>query len=238
MRCTGPGEQGASPQEGTTMTPPTMTPPTVTPHPIPAPAAAATTADPAERVREHLRQSAATKQRAVDSCAADIAAAAGLIAASYRAGGKLLLCGNGGSAADCQHLAAEFVSRLTSDFERGSLPALSLATDTSFLTAFANDCGFDGVFARQVEGLGKPGDVLLGISTSGNSRNVILAAEAARGRGIKVIALVGRGGRLPRLADVSIAVPCDNTQYIQECHLSIEHVLCAIVERELFSAVC
>ena len=108
--------------------------------------------------------------------------AADVITEAFRSGGKLLLCGNGGSAADCQHMAAEFVSRLTKDFERPGLPAIALTTDTSFLTAYTNDCGFEGVFARQVQALGRPGDVLLGISTSGNSANVIQAVEVARGQ--------------------------------------------------------
>ncbi len=141
----------------------------------------------------HLRTSAAVKHRTVDACSDAILAAADLIAEAFRAEGKLLLCGNGGSAADCQHLAAEFTSRLSADFVRPGLPALALTTDTSFLTAYANDFDFKGIFARQVEALGKPGDVLLGISTSGGTKNVVRAAETARGMGMKVVVLTGSG---------------------------------------------
>lgn len=161
-------------------------------------------------------------------------AAAELIAQAFRDQGKLLLCGNGGSAADCQHMAAEFVSRLTKSFERPGLPAIALTTDSSFLTAYANDCGFDGVFERQVQALGRPGDVVLGISTSGNSPNVVRAVRCARASGLRSIALTGEGGLLGSLADVAIAVPTADTQHIQEAHLAIEHLICALVERELF----
>jgi D-sedoheptulose 7-phosphate isomerase len=131
-------------------------------------------------------------------------------------------------------MAAEFVSRLTKDFERPGLPAIALTTDTSFLTAYTNDCGYEGVFARQVQALGRARDVLLGISTSGNSANVIQAMELARGLGLKSVALTGAGGRLAKLADVAIAVPCEDTQHIQEAHLAIEHLLCLLVEQALF----
>ena len=139
-----------------------------------------------------------------------------------------------GSAADCQHMAAEFVSRLSPQFERRALPALALTTDTSFLTAFGNDCGFEGIFKRQVEALGSSGDVLLAISTSGNSANVLRAVEAARRREIRTIALTGSAGQLAELADVAIRVPSVDTQYIQETHLAVEHVLCELVEYILF----
>src|SRR5258708_3109219 len=146
-----------------------------------------------DTIANHLRETAAVKQRTIECCTPPILAAAELIAASFRAGGKLLLCGNGGSAADCQHMAAEFTSRLSADFVRPGLPAIALTTDTSFLTAYANDFDFDGVFARQVQALGKPGDVLLGISTSGTSKNVIRAVEAAREMGLKTVLLTGAG---------------------------------------------
>src|SRR5205807_1764234 len=120
-----------------------------------------------------------------------ILAAADLVAGAFRGGGKLLLCGNGGSAADCQHMAAEFTSRLSADFVRPALPAIAMTTDTSFLTAYANDFDFEGVFARQVEALGKPGDVLLAISTSGNSKNVIRAVETGKAMGLRTIVLMG-----------------------------------------------
>ena len=186
------------------------------------------------RVRSYLAESAEVKRLTADACAEAIAMAAGVIEDAFRAGGKLLICGNGGSAADCQHMAAEFVSRLTKDFERPGLPAIALTTDTSFLTAYANDCGFDGVFARQVQALGRAGDVLLGISTSGNSPNVIQAVELARDLGLRTVSLTGAGGRLAKLADVAIAVPSEDTQHIQEAHLAVEHLLCMLVERALF----
>jgi D-sedoheptulose 7-phosphate isomerase len=187
-----------------------------------------------EKARAHLLESAEIKRLIAEECLYSILAATDLITETFRSGGKLLLCGNGGSAADCQHMAAEFVSRLTKEFERPGLPAIALTTDTSFLTAFANDCGFEGIFERQVQALGKPADVLLGISTSGNSPNVIRAVEAARAADMRTIVLTGSGGRLVRLAHVAISVPSTNTQYIQEAHLAIEHILCELVEHALF----
>ena len=147
-----------------------------------------------DTVADHLRESAAVKQRTIECCTMSILAAAELIAESFRACGKLMLCGNGGSAADCQHLAAEFTSRLSADFVRPGLPAIALTTDTSFLTAYANDFDFDGVFARQVQAIGKPGDVIIGISTSGRSKNVIRAFEMAKEMGVRRVALTGGGG--------------------------------------------
>lgn len=165
---------------------------------------------------------------------APIVDAARLIADAFRSGGKLLLCGNGGSAADCQHMAAEFTSILTKDFNRPGLPAIALTTDTSFLTAFSNDSGFEGIFSRQVQALGKPGDVLVAISTSGNSPNVVRAVETARSGGVRTIALTGSGGRLKQMTDIAIAVPSTATSHIQEAHLAIEHIICDVVERLLF----
>ena len=186
------------------------------------------------RAQAHLLESAEIKRKVADKCLDSILAVAQLIAEAFRSGGKVLLCGNGGSAADCQHMAAEFVNRLTKDVERPGLPAIALTTDTSFLTAFANDFAFEGVFERQVQTLGKPGDVLIGISTSGNSANVVRAMEAARAANMQTIALTGDSGRLVHMADVAISVPSTNTQYIQEAHLAIEHVLCDLVESSLF----
>ncbi len=187
-----------------------------------------------QMIREYLHDSADTKRQTADECGHAIAAAADLVAQSFRTGGKVLICGNGGSAADCQHMAAEFVSRLTKDFDRPGLPAIALTTDTSFLTAFANDCGFDGVFERQVQALGRPGDVLIGISTSGNSANVVRAVRHARSAGLRSIVLTGAGGQLAALADVAVQVPSNDTQHIQETHLAIEHLICWCVERDLF----
>jgi phosphoheptose isomerase len=186
------------------------------------------------KIETHLLQSAEIKRQTAANCAGSIAKAADVIAEAFLSGRKLLLCGNGGSAADCQHMAAEFVSRLSKDFERRALPAIALTTDTSFLTAFSNDCGFEGVFERQVEALGYAGDVLLGISTSGNSRNVIRAVEAARKKNMRTIALTGDGGCLTAIADVAIAVPSSDTQHIQEAHLAVEHIVCELVESTLF----
>ena len=193
-----------------------------------------TEVDHAAQARAFLLESAEVQRLVSERCVDSIAAAANLIADTFRSGGKVLICGNGGSAADCQHMAAEFVSRLSPEFIRPGLPAIALTTDTSFLTAFSNDVGFEGVFERQVQTLGKSGDLLIGISTSGNSVNVIKGMHTAGKSGMKTIALTGCSGRLGGMADVSISVPSTNTQYIQEAHLAIEHVLCFLVERAVF----
>jgi len=187
------------------------------------------------RTRAQLLDGAAVVRRAAEACSPSVAVAATEIAQAFRQGGKLLLCGNGGSAADCQHMAAELMSRLSREFDRPALPAIALTTDTSFLTGFTNDNGYEAVFERQVEALGKPGDVLIGISTSGSSRNVIRAVESARARGLRVIALTGETGTLADLSDVAIRVPSRNTQHVQQAHLAIEHVLCDLVEDALFA---
>jgi D-sedoheptulose 7-phosphate isomerase len=180
-------------------------------------------------------EAAADLQRRVPAaCGAQIAASVEVIATSMKSGGKLLLCGNGGSAADCQHVATELVSRLSRDFERPALAAVALTTDTSFLTAFGNDYGFEGVFARQVEALGRPGDVLLGISTSGHSKNVRRAVQVARERGLTTIGLVGEGGPLSDEVDIAIVIPDRDTQHVQEAMLPVEHLICGLVERAVF----
>lgn len=187
------------------------------------------------RIRAYLEETAETARRAAEACAPEIARAAELLVNAFLDGGKVLLCGNGGSAADSQHLAAEFVSALTHDHRRPAIPALALTTDTSILTAIANDFGFEGVFARQVEALGRPGDVLIGISTSGSSADVIHAVEAARERGLRTIALTGReGGALAPLADVAIQVPSEVTSHIQECHIAIGQLLALMAEEALY----
>jgi D-sedoheptulose 7-phosphate isomerase len=190
--------------------------------------------DRAGRVRTHLLESADVKRHVADALTPAILAAAELLAASFVSGGKVLLCGNGGSAADCQHLAAEFVNRLSRHFERPGLPALALTTDSSVLTAVANDAGASEMFARQVETFGRPGDVLIAISTSGESANVLRAVEAAHACGMRTIALTGATGRLAGAASVCLNVPSDDVQYVQEAHLAIEHILCDLVERALF----
>jgi D-sedoheptulose 7-phosphate isomerase len=186
----------------------------------------------------YLRETADTLHRVEASCLDDVVRAASVLTTSLRAGGKLLICGNGGSAADAQHLATEFVSTLTIDHPRPSIPAIALTTDTSLLTAIANDFGVDGIFARQVVSLGAAGDVLIAISTSGNSQNVVRAAEAARERSMPVVALTGeRGGAVAPLADVAVRVPSTVTAHIQECHLAIEQLLALLVESALYPRV-
>lgn len=188
-----------------------------------------------ERVRAYLLASADVIQRTAQVCASDMAGAAALLAACLSDGGKILLCGNGGSAADCQHIAAELVSVLRKDFVRPALAAIALTTDTSLLTASANDFGFEGIFARQVEALGRRGDVLIGISTSGNSPNVLRAVSRARELGLHTIGFTGAtGGALADLVDMVIRVPSDNVQHIQEAHTAIGHILCELAERTLF----
>ncbi len=187
-----------------------------------------------KKAETHLVESIKVKQLMVEKCMDSILAAAQLIIGTFSSGGKVLLCGNGGSAADCQHMAAEFVNALDKNFFRPTLPAFALTTDTSVMTSFANDFGFDGVFERQVQGLGKPNDLLIGISTSGNSKNVIRAIKAANSIKMHTLALTGNSGQLQKLADVVIAVPSKNTQYIQEAHLAVEHTLCELVEHFIF----
>jgi D-sedoheptulose 7-phosphate isomerase len=168
----------------------------------------------------------------LESVAPEVDAAAGLIVAALAGGRKLMFCGNGGSAADSQHLASEFTGRFIKD--RRPLGALALTTDSSALTCIANDYSFDDVFYRQVVGLGREGDCLIAISTSGNSRNVIRAAEAARDGRMHTIGLLGRdGGKLRALCDVSIVVPSTSTARIQEAHGFIGHTLCGLVEQAL-----
>ncbi len=151
----------------------------------------------------------------------------------YKNGKKILIAGNGGSAADAQHFAAELVGRY--GFDRPSLPSLALTTDTSALTAIGNDYGYDYVFSRQLEGLGVQGDLFIGISTSGNSQNVLNAFESAKSRGITTVALVGRdGGRMGQMADYAIIIPSEKTPRIQESHLLVEHIICDIIEKEIF----
>lgn len=185
-------------------------------------------------VSSHLSKTTEIKNRMVDCCMDSILMAADTISESLRLDGKLLLCGNGGSAADCQHMAGELVNWLNKDFQRPGLAAIALTTDTSVISAIANDSSFDSVFERQVEALGRYGDVIIGISTSGNSPNVIRAVRAAKKIGMKAIVLTGEGGKLAELADVVVSVPSENTQYIQEAHLAAEHILCSLIEQHLF----
>jgi D-sedoheptulose 7-phosphate isomerase len=191
-------------------------------------------ADAVERVRHTLARSVEVKGRFFAAHAGEVARAAEVVAECFRAGGKLLVCGNGGSAADAQHIAGEFVNQFLVRGRR-ALPALALTTDGGVLTCIANDTGFERVFARQVEAFGAEGDVLLAITTSGNSPNVEAAAAAARERGVKVVGLLGRdGGRVRPLCDLALVVESDDTQRIQETHNLVGHVLCDLVERILF----
>ncbi len=183
-----------------------------------------------------LNESAQTKLDMIDACGEDILAAINLMVSSFRAGKKLLLCGNGGSAADAQHLATEFVIRLNHELNRPAIPAIALTTDTSNLTAGGNDIGFDNVFARNVEALGAEGDILYAISTSGNSPNVVKAVEMARKKGMKVIGMLGgHGGKLKPLVDVAIVIPSGNVQRIQEGHITAGHIIFELTELELYS---
>ena len=183
----------------------------------------------------YLDDAAALMGSLTSSCLEDVLAAADLLVEAFRAGRALLICGNGGSAADAQHLATEFVSALTLDHPRPAMRAIALTTDTSALTAIANDYGADRMFARQIEAIGGAGDVVMCISTSGNSPNVLEAARAASAASIRVIALTGEsGGLLAPLADVAIRVPSTVTAHIQECHLAIEQLLALLAERALY----
>lgn len=178
------------------------------------------------RFSELLNVIAATLKESGNS----IERAALIITESFLSGNKLLICGNGGSAADSQHFAAELLSSFAKGLERKSLPALALTTDSSVLTAYSNDYGFDGVFERQISGLGKQNDVLCVISTSGQSQNCIKAAKSARAQGLKVIALTKINSDLSLLADCAVEVVSNNTQHIQECHILIIHTIVEIIE--------
>ncbi len=186
----------------------------------------------AARVRERLAELAAVVARSSEVLPDQVAAAALLVRQTLQGGGKLLFCGNGGSAADAQHIATEYVVRYM--LNRRALAAIALTTDTSILTAGGNDLGFDEVFARQIEALGRAGDLLIIHSTSGNSPNVLRAAESATRLGIPVIAFSSRdGGALRSLATLSVVIPTDRTDRAQELHLHLEHVICEVIEEAL-----
>ena len=186
-------------------------------------------------IKDQIKKSYETKQAIYENEALldDIVRVAKLCVALYKTDKKTLLAGNGGSAADAQHIAAELVGRY--GFDRPSIPSLALTTDTSNLTAIGNDYGYDFVFSRQLEGMGQEGDIFIGISTSGNSVNIINAFESAKKKGITTVALVGRdGGKMAEMADYSLIVPSDSTPRIQESHILIGHILCDIIEKEIF----
>jgi D-sedoheptulose 7-phosphate isomerase len=186
-------------------------------------------------VKRQLTQSIDTMTRVLNDATihAAVVEAGRITAEAMKSGHKLLVCGNGGSAADAQHLVAEFVARLTID--RPALRAIALTTDSSILTAVGNDHSFDHIFERQVEALGQPGDVLLAISTSGNSKNCIKALKLARTLGLHTVAYTGNdGGVMKPLADINVIIPSDTTMNIQESHLALEHIFCMLVERFYF----
>lgn len=188
-------------------------------------------------IAKRLEESAQVKLAMAETLTGQIENMVHLIVAAYRAGGKVVVFGNGGSAADAQHLAGELVGRFK--LERPALPAIALSTNTSILTAIANDYGYDVVFSRQIEALVTEKDVVIGISTSGRSPNVIGAIKAAKKKGARTIVLTGgKGGpsrgRMAEVADLVLAVPSDSTPRIQESHITIGHIVCELVEKELF----
>ena len=192
------------------------------------------TPDADARLRWHIETSIETKRKLLAGDVGLILDSARVMAECLASGHKILLCGNGGSAADAQHIAAEFVSVLSRDSLRPGLGVIALTTDTSILTASANDFGFAGVFERQVQALGRPGDVVIGISTSGNSDNVLRAIKYARAHQMRTIALTGvDGGQLAHAAQAAVRVPSAVTQFIQESHIMLGHILCDLVEQSL-----
>jgi D-sedoheptulose 7-phosphate isomerase len=187
----------------------------------------------AAAVEKILMASSEALAAAARLLAGSTADAAAVISNAFRSGSRVYLCGNGGSAADAQHIAAELAGRLRID--RRGLPAVALTVNPSVLTAIANDYGYDAVFSRQVEAMGRPGDVLVGISTSGTSKNVVAALAAAHAAGLSTIGLMGKaGGPMKEHCDVAILVPSSDTQRIQEAHIAVGHAVCELVERDLF----
>ena len=184
---------------------------------------------------DSLKESSEVKLKIESTCKAEILLAVQTLSQAYNNKKKLLLCGNGGSAADCQHIATELMIRLNHDIKRPAIAAIALTTDSSNLTAGGNDIGFENVFARNVEGLGNEGDVLLAISTSGNSPNIIKAVEKAHEKKMFVIGFLGgTGGKLKTLVDLPIVIPSANIQRIQEGHITVAHIVCELVEMELY----
>lgn len=190
---------------------------------------------PEEIVQSNIEESIRTKERVLAELQSEILSAGDILSNCLEKGGTIFFCGNGGSSCDAAHIAAELVVRYKSGNERRALPAMCLASDMAVLTACSNDYGYKDVFARQVEAFGKPGDVLVGITTSGNSENVILAVDAAKKRQMKCISLLGgTGGKLKGKTDLEIIVPSQVTARIQESHILIGHILCSLVEKQLF----
>jgi D-sedoheptulose 7-phosphate isomerase len=186
-----------------------------------------------ENIKNQILESAKIKNKIIEQGIEQIEKAAEIFINCTKNGGKIFWCGNGGSAGDAQHLATELMGGMT-DHDRKPIPSLALTTDSSFLTAWSNDTDFDSIFSRQIQGLGEEGDVLVGISTSGNSKNVINALKQAKYKNIKTISLTGKtGGELNGIADVTIKVPSNNTQRIQESHIMIGQILCGLLESSL-----
>ena len=184
-------------------------------------------------IKNQILDSIAVKTNLLNTSLTHIEEATKLMITSIRNNGKILWCGNGGSAADAQHLATELMGGM-SDHDRKPIPSISLATDSSFLTAWSNDTDFESIFSRQVQGLGKSGDVLVGISTSGNSENIVSAIKQAKFKELKTIVLTGeKSGKLENLADVTINVPSKDTQRIQESHIMIGQIICSLLEKDL-----
>ena len=183
-----------------------------------------------DKIRLKILKSIEVKNAMLEICINDIQDAANAMIESVSSGGKILWCGNGGSAADAQHLATELMGGME-NHDRKPIPSISLATDTSFLTAWSNDTGFESIFSRQVQGLGNKRDVLIGISTSGNSENIIAGIKQAKYKELVTIVFTGKsGGMLDGLADISINIPSENTQHIQEAHIMVGQILCGLIE--------
>lgn len=185
-----------------------------------------------EKIIAEIKESIETKEQVIKTLVPTIEKAAKMMIEALKTGNKIMFFGNGGSAADAQHLTAELISRFR--LERKSLPAIALTTDTSIITAIANDYSFDNIFSRQIEGLAQPGDIAFGISTSGNSKNVVAGLAKAKQADCKTIGLIGSGGKIAEISDLTIAVPSKDTPRIQESHITIGHIICGLVEDELF----
>ena len=185
-------------------------------------------------IKARINELALVLEQVLVDCSKSIEEIALLISECFTQGGKILICGNGGSAADSQHFAGEFVSSFAKDLERKALPAIALTVDTSILTAISNDNSFNKVFSRQVEALGRTGDVLIVLTTSGSSKNCVEAVSKAKELGLKTIAFTKLGGDIAKLVDSAIEIPSENTQHIQECHMVSYHILTELVENTLF----